>query len=498
MQSSTTGATIRVRNTDNTAWENRKLLQRNDAGTGWVWIQSSATGTEVIVDDKTTGTSNLQWDFSAGWLTSTTEHYSSTANSTATLRFQGTSAVIYGKRDAHHGQMSISIDGGPAAIVDCYASVATPEAMLFDSGVLTDTIHTVVCTVTGTKQASSTGNTVALNYAKVMSTGDTVTPPPVTAGALPWAPPDTTWTVTHISNATIGTGSITFNAGTDNHVIYDEPITRRLQINGGRHLKVIGGEHNINVNNGGYYAKAESYSDNGGIEPRGQTGTVFLEGLLVHGPHAMDSIRSNSMGNADVVLQNCRLVCDIVVPVGDVSDGYYHTDGFQTWNGPRSLKMYNVTIRNPYQGGMIGDGALAGADWGPTYFERVNFGPGPTAGMAWKMVQWVNGPEGRLKGPFTFKGDTVYYLNGSSSTWDSVFKEPHVPYSGGALYSQTPTGTDSQGRQYASAPTNTPNALGYDDGNGGPLRFYRGLPPEGDYVPAGGNVGINYVSPGYQ
>lgn len=317
-------------------------------------------------------------------------------------------------------------------------------------------------------------------------------------GLLPYAPPAgwQNFQVRRVSNSTIGSGSISLSAGVDYRIVYDEPITRRLQIHGGRHLVIIGGEHNINVNNGGYYDSAESYSNNGGLEIIGQTGIVFIEGFKVHGAHAMDSIRSSNTGSADVIIQNSHLFSDRVVPVaknadGVPSDGVYHTDGFQTWRGPRSLTCYNVTIVNLYQGGMIGDGALKGADWGPTLWHRVNMRTG-AGRQHTRLINFVKGPEGRLKGPFTFKD--VYYLPDDHVSWNSS----GIGGEFGAFYSHMKPGTDAQGREYAQWDTsNFPSVLGASDGAGGPLRLYRGMPPGGeDYMPAA-QAGIGYVSPGY-
>lgn len=149
----------------------------------------SGSGVSVTVENSTTGTGDLQWEYAGTWQTSSTEHYSSTAGATATLRFTGTSFALYGTKDAHHGIMSVSIDGGAAVNVDCYNASRAAESLLFDAGTLTDTAHTVVCNVTGTKSASSSGTVVAIDRAVVQSTSG-AEPTPVASNVL-WSGDDT-------------------------------------------------------------------------------------------------------------------------------------------------------------------------------------------------------------------------------------------------------------------------------------------------------------------
>lgn len=123
----------------------------------------------VTVDDRTAGTGDLQWDYSAGWQQSNIDHYTSTTGATATLRWTGTRAVVFGSLDAHHGQMSFAVDGGAATTVDTYAASRTASTALFDTGVLANAAHTLVVTCLGTKNASSGGVTVAIDKAEVVS-----------------------------------------------------------------------------------------------------------------------------------------------------------------------------------------------------------------------------------------------------------------------------------------------------------------------------------------
>jgi hypothetical protein len=70
---------------------------------------------------------------------------------------------VYGKKGPAEGIMSVTVDGGAPSNVDCYAAVAAQHQLLFETAALTAAAHTVVCTVTGTKNASSSANTITLD-----------------------------------------------------------------------------------------------------------------------------------------------------------------------------------------------------------------------------------------------------------------------------------------------------------------------------------------------
>lgn len=324
------------------------------------------------------------------------------------------------------------------------------------------------------------------------------------AGKLPWAPPNVTYTDLHINLAMTSAVNtdireVVLDSQTDYNLIFDEVIHQRIRFSGGRHVKMIGAEFNVDVEvpHTGYPASDVSYYENmSGPEFQGQTGTLFIEGLYVHGAYVTDCIRQPGGAATDLVIQNSRCQTDrVVTGVTTSPDGFYHTDGFQSWGGLRSMRAYNWTICNAYQGGMIGDGALIGI-WGPTIWERVNLRPG-AAGQASKLFNIV-GNATYMKGPLSFKD--VYYEIGSGTQWGTAYSLPtNPPYLFGAFYGGNVIGTDVYGRDYAIPPAaGYPGLRALDNGEGDVARIYRGLPPGGDYVPAGGtSCGFGYVSPGY-
>ncbi|MFG1935852.1 family 20 glycosylhydrolase [Micromonospora tulbaghiae] len=97
------------------------------------------------------------------------DRYSSTAGSTAELRFTGTKVKLFGARAANHGRAGISIDGGPETVVDLYSATRMDQAQMFTSGPLAQGQHTLRIRVLNTRNAASTGTAVAVDKAEVSS-----------------------------------------------------------------------------------------------------------------------------------------------------------------------------------------------------------------------------------------------------------------------------------------------------------------------------------------
>ena len=317
---------------------------------------------------------------------------------------------------------------------------------------------------------------------------------PVTSAAvaslqtLRWAPPAGNYVDVHVGGSTEKSPDtvVYLSAGVNYNIVFDAPLTRRTVFKGGHNIKIIGGEVNISSNqvNESYPVDDDRhYVPSNGLDFHEQTGTVYLEGLWVHGAYALDSINAGASSGTTFIIQNSRLESDRVVSgLSNVSDGYYHADGFQSWTGLKGLFMNQVTIVNPYQGGMFGDGALS-LPWLTTVLDHVNYRAAPSGGQITKIINFV--PRAALQGPLTFQGDSVYYQPASDWSWGSGYK--------GAFYSDVAVGTDAQARQYGQ-PNQTNVVNGINNGSGGPGRIYQGLPPNGDYVPAA-LPGLSYTSP---
>ncbi|MCL9759646.1 endoglucanase [Frankia sp. AiPa1] len=151
------------------------------------------------IEDNVTGVGNDQVSYTGSWVTcggcvpptpNNTFRYSTVAGSTATIRFTGTQITIYGIREPHGGQMSISVDFGLATLVDTYAPTSS-VATLFTSRALIYGTHTLQILNTGQRNPASDSTVTAFDRAGVAATAPPVNPlPPPPVGAnrsgLPW------------------------------------------------------------------------------------------------------------------------------------------------------------------------------------------------------------------------------------------------------------------------------------------------------------------------
>jgi hypothetical protein len=102
---------------------------------------------------------------------------------------------------------------------------------------------------------------------------------------------------------------------------------------GGRNIVMVGGE----IFNDTPIADGTETDLAYGLYLKDQTGTVHLEGLWIHGRGIGQAVVLSENNGATVQLQHSRL--ETLHPVG-----YVHTDGIQSWSGPRRLRLFDVTI----------------------------------------------------------------------------------------------------------------------------------------------------------
>jgi len=92
--------------------------------------------------------------------------FSSTTSETITFTVTTAAAGVirvYGRKGPAQGIASFTVDGGAPSNVDCYAAALSEHQLLFEVTGLSAASHAVVCTVTGTKNASSSANTITLD-----------------------------------------------------------------------------------------------------------------------------------------------------------------------------------------------------------------------------------------------------------------------------------------------------------------------------------------------
>jgi len=130
----------------------------------------------VITDDHILGTQGYQFNYAvgtwiggtgiAGWY-NTTLYYTGTTNGYVEFTFNGTSIHLFTEKKDTHGIMAISIDGGAETNVDLYSASPLLQQDVWNSGTISQAVHTVKIRCTGTKNASSSNYYAIVDYLKV-------------------------------------------------------------------------------------------------------------------------------------------------------------------------------------------------------------------------------------------------------------------------------------------------------------------------------------------
>lgn len=132
----------------------------------------TGSGANLHINDAVTGTALHQFNYSTGWSNGTQagaymndNHWSSSTNAVAELKFTGSQISLYGAKAPNHGIAAISINGGPEEYVDLYSVTRGEQALLYVSPLLHDGTHTLSIRVTGSKNTMATSTIIALDRA---------------------------------------------------------------------------------------------------------------------------------------------------------------------------------------------------------------------------------------------------------------------------------------------------------------------------------------------
>ena len=100
-----------------------------------------------------------------------TRSYSATIGDYVEFTFTGTGARIWGAKASTQGKLGVTIDGGPATVVNCYQPTVSDSLMCtYEINGLTAGLHTLRATI-ATKDAASTGNNVTVDLFQVLTGG---------------------------------------------------------------------------------------------------------------------------------------------------------------------------------------------------------------------------------------------------------------------------------------------------------------------------------------
>ena len=226
--------------------------------------------------------------FSGDWVSSSgasvsggTDRYTTTAGSSYTLSFTGSSFSLVGTKAPYHGYASLSIDGAAAVTVNNYASAWLAQQPLYTSPALPQALHHVKVTALGTGPAESTGTAIAIDRADVTestSAGTTSVPPastppvstpPPAATRLPGQvfAPSSFWYQRLPANAPLAANSaaVASNALRQMHQYYGSADRTNVAINTTSYAApvYIAGPNDPKVNVGFNDCQGKGYFDSG-------------------------------------------------------------------------------------------------------------------------------------------------------------------------------------------------------------------------------------------
>jgi hypothetical protein len=174
------------------------------------------------VDASASAPSANAFTYGAGWSEKTgvrgayfgTLQTAAHAGDTATFSFTGTQAALFAATGPRDGSFSVSLDGGPAAVVSTSSGTASPSAVVWTSPVLPRQAHTVTITVDGGQAGTVTGP-VMLDRADVLDPGGNVIVDDSTTGTGPdqWEYSSGWGTASGVSDLYDGTAHYSATAG---------------------------------------------------------------------------------------------------------------------------------------------------------------------------------------------------------------------------------------------------------------------------------------------
>jgi hypothetical protein len=329
--------------------------------------------------------------------------------------------------------------------------------------------------------------TVGATTTTVAPTTTTTGPPPPPPLRFPRPASFDTATVYHASNAAT---VITVPAGTDARVVCDEILHKRLVVNGGRDVYVVGCDVDINQT----WPNAD---DQNGLGFSGQTGRVWVEGTWLHGDFINDGIKGNA-GQAVWTAQNDR-----VGPLHGQQSGY-HSDVFQPYGGFARLEVDNVTGMGEFQCLMVKSDSST-FKWNETDLGRMDCHDTqvPGSDTTARLLNLVT--NGTIVGPihYSYFGSDEFFIEPRpNNVTDQNAGNVDLKNSIAPAACFVIAGTVASPTQVATPISPAGSCLPSDttlvsDGHVREMQQQEATPNTGwfEYVPASGNVGLGYVLP---
>lgn len=140
-------------------------------------------GVVTNIDYSTTGSAVNQWQYSGTWSSGGGNTWDNTVGDTAKLTFQGDGVALQSVTNPSNGIVNVSVDGGSPTAVDLYSASGGLTSVFTRTGLDPTKQHTMVVTVTNTKNAASHGTFASVAGALVTAPGKPAPTPVLTKPA---------------------------------------------------------------------------------------------------------------------------------------------------------------------------------------------------------------------------------------------------------------------------------------------------------------------------
>jgi len=286
--------------------------------------------------------------------------------------------------------------------------------------------------------------------------------------ALTWSPPS----LNNPRTIKVKAGGSAAIIKLDTHTDYviempNEAVTRAVTLKGGRNVVLKGGEISIP-----WQGDNPTIASRTGLKIKGATGTVHIEGLLIHGKDLSEGIQIDAP-QAIIQIQNVAIMGVHARDQRGFSDN--HPDLIQTYGNAKEVRIDKFTGSTDYQGFFF-KADYNGAH-GKVKLSRVNIIGDATA----RYLLWFHVQKGAEKVSLEHVYVDVKEPN-TRSLGRLVWPDQNGVYPNTAELSGSEPLTASWSAQMS------PKIEGH---------VSAGRPPKGDFVRAE-DVGLLYSSPGYQ
>ncbi|WP_327242130.1 galactosylceramidase [Streptomyces sp. NBC_01320] len=140
-------------------------------------------GVVTNVDYSTTGSAVNQWQYSGTWASGGGNTWNNTVGDSAKLTFQGDSVTLQSITNGNNGIVNVSVDGDSPTAVDLYSKSGGVTSVFTRTGLDPAKQHTMVVTVTNTKNPASGGTWTSVAGARVTTPGKPAPTPAITTPA---------------------------------------------------------------------------------------------------------------------------------------------------------------------------------------------------------------------------------------------------------------------------------------------------------------------------